>query len=200
MKKILLFTLLIISIFAFFKILERVNNTKIPIATETETPDTETVEPKVTTYLFENLGITLDVPNNLAVTKQPTPNLEDPNKLDSYIFYIQNDMERETLGTKDFQMYGLYQFDLPDVTWEQFSSIKNNPEMYEYINEIEINNIKGYSTQLIGERNNYVYEFHLGNRILRISVSPATEENRVVAEEIINTMKLEMEPTQEMLN
>ncbi len=79
-------------------------------------------DPASKRYSFDQLGISLEVPSELYVFKDPNVNYDDPSKLDGYLFYIQNYGYREGPHTGDFQMYGLLQYDLFPISWEQFAS------------------------------------------------------------------------------
>lgn len=143
------------------------------------------IQQDIITVPFEELGITMDVPIDLELVKTPYFVNESNSELESYTFYLQ---ERKETGEIGFQIYGLYQFSLPEVTWEELSKIEEDDENYEYVNEIEINGLKGYETKLTGERGNYVYMFLLDNRVLRIAVSPGTISSKERADIIINTL------------
>jgi len=150
------------------------------------TEQTVSMEPK--TYDFSELGISLEVPAALEVSKEPIPNLDDSSKLDAYTFTIQNHPDSKGLGTKDFQIYGLYQFDLPKITLEQFDTIKTDPEGFSYVTEFDVDGLKGFEAQYDGGRNNYIYFFYLKEQVLRITVSPATPGNKDIAEGILRTL------------
>lgn len=158
------------------------------------TPISETPEQKpasnsvaaTTAHEFREIGITMNIPDNLEVIKNSVFNPDTPQELESYIFYIQ---DYTKAGAIDFQIYGLYQVSTPAITWEQLSEVKNDTTTYKYVKEIEINGLKGFETQLNGERGNYVYLFHLNGRVLRVAVSPATEQYRQATDEIIGTIK-----------
>lgn len=140
-------------------------------------------------YEFKELGISLVVPPDLYVVKEPLVSLDDPSRLDSYLFYIQNYGGNEGLGADYFQMYGLLQYDLPSTTWEEFSQIQDNTTEYAYINPLEINGVRGFEGQFSGTRNRYTYMFYLDGRVLKIAVADPTPENKVLADEIISTLE-----------
>ncbi len=146
--------------------------------------------PDSSTYVFDELGISLDVPAGLNVEKAPIVNPDDNSKLDAYTFYIQKNADQVSPGSDYFQVYGLLQFDLPPLSWEEFSAIQDNPDVYAYVKPIEINGLRGFETQLAGERNNFVYLFYMDGQTLRIAVSSPTMENKALAEKILNTIQL----------
>lgn len=201
-KSILLILILVItSALIYFAISKDNNSNKnidenvTPVAQNEEERDTtanipETNTPPVQTdeiyRVFSEIGVSISVPKELDVIQ--TPNYNDTEaRLDSYTFYIQ---EYQNEGAIDFQIYGLYQFDIPETTWNELSEIKTDTTNYEYVKEISINGIRGYDTKLSGERGNYLYMFLLDNHVLRIAVSPATPENKVRADSIIETLTL----------
>ena len=160
-----------------------------PTPSETSTPADSAAQ----RYTFDELGISLEVPADLYVKKDPIVNLDDSRKLESYLFYIQNYGYPGGPSSGDFQMYGLLQFSLPTVSWDDFAEIQNNSAEYDYVNYIEINGLRGFDTQLAGERNNFVYLFYLDNHVLRIAISSPTPENKALAEQILNTLELNPE-------
>ena len=109
--------------------------------------------------------------------------------MDSYLFYFQNYGYPGGPSSGDFQKYGLLQYNLPPVSWDDFAEIENESEIYEYVNPIEIDGLRGFDTQLAGHRNNYDYLFHIDGRVLRIAVSSPTPENKALAEKILNTLE-----------
>lgn len=141
------------------------------------------------THVFDELGISLEVPADLFVIKEPIFNPDDSSELDAYLFYIQNYGYPGGPSSGDFQVYGSLQFDLPPMSWEEFAVVQDNSGEYEYVKAIEINGLRGFETQLAGERNNFVYLFYLDDHILRIAVSSPTQENKSLAEEILKTIK-----------
>lgn len=159
--------------------------TELPII---EPTDESGAEPDGRTY-FEQLGISLDIPEDLVVIKEPVINLDDPNKLESYLFYIQNYGPEGGPGEDYFQIYGILQYSIPTVAWEEYASDVLNSDMYSYAKEIEVNGLKGLDTQLGGERNRFVYMFSLDGHILSLAVSDPTEENKLLADQIINTLQ-----------
>jgi len=60
--------------------------------------------------------------------------------------------------------------------------------MNAYANEIEINGVRGFDTQLSGQRNRFVYKFYLEGRIFSMAVAAPTEENKVIADQIVSTL------------
>lgn len=162
-----------------------------PVGTERVPSPTGTpAGPNSRTHVFDELGISLDVPAGLYVEKAPIASPDDNSKLDAYTFYIQKNADQVSPGSDYFQMYGLLQFDLPPLSWEEFSAIQDNPDVYAYVNPVEINGLRGFETQLAGERNNFVYLFYMDGQILRIAVSSPTMENKTLAEKILNTIQL----------
>jgi hypothetical protein len=171
-----------------------------PVASETPVPLPQTAEPSSAPAVeptaetpgrtsFGQLGISLLVPEGLVVIKDPIVNLDDPSRLESYLFYIQNDGSTGGLTEDYFQMYGHLQYDLPPVTWEQYKSDILNSDMYSYAQEIEVNGLPGIDSQLGGQRNRFVYHFMLDGQVLSIAVSDATEANKALADQIINTLE-----------
>lgn len=150
--------------------------------------ENDSSEPSTKRYSFDQLGISLEVPAELYVQKDPIVNYDDASKLDSYLFYIQNYGYPGGLSSGDFQMYGSLQFDLPPVSWEQFASNTLNSPNNAYANPIEINGLKGFDTQLSGTRNRFVYLFYINQHFLSIAVSAPTEENKALADQIISTL------------
>ena len=165
-----------------------------PEAGDIETIPTESnpsIDPTKQRVAFEQLGISLEVPLNLYIRKDPEVNFEDSSKLDSYLFYIQNYGIAGGPPSGDFQMYGLLQYRAVPLTWDQFSEIRDNSGgMYQYVNEIEINGLRGFDTQYSGQRNRFVYLFYLDGQVLTIAVSEPTPENKVLADQIISTLEL----------
>jgi hypothetical protein len=141
-------------------------------------------------HMFEGLGISLEIPNELYVRKDPQVKYEDQSKLESYLFYIQNYGYPGGPSSGDFQMYGLLQYNLPPISWEQFSDIQINSTMNAYANYIEVGGLRGYDTQLAGERNRFVYHFYMDGQVLSIAVSQPTQENKAAADQIINSLEL----------
>lgn len=138
---------------------------------------------------FDQLGISLEIPSNLILTKDPIVNFDDSSILDSYLFYIENDREtRETISDY-FQMYGHLQYNHPKISWEDFADIHANSPMYSYANEIEINGLRGFDAQFTGERNRFVYQFYLDGHTLSIAVAQPTEENKMLSDRIIQTIR-----------
>ena len=164
--------------------------TPAPIpATEEIPPTAVQEEPATKLYTFDQLGISLEVPSELYVGKSPGVNYDDPSKLDGYYFYIQNYGFREGPYSGDFQMYGHLQYNLQAITWEELSDNTINSPEYAYANEIEINGLRGFESQFSGVRNRFVYQFLLNGQVFSIYVSQPTEENKVLAEQIISTLQ-----------
>jgi hypothetical protein len=167
--------------------------TSLPSAVETPSAGSSSEDSSgsaTTLQRFEELGISLEVPNDLHVTKEPVVNLDDPSRLDAYLFYIQNYGGNEGPGADYFQMYGHLQYGLPPESWEDFSLVQNNTTEYAYINPIEINGARGFEGQFSGTRNRFIYLFYLDGRVLTIAVADPTPENKVLADEIIQTFQL----------
>jgi hypothetical protein len=141
-------------------------------------------------HMFEGLGISLGIPKELYVRKDPQVKFEDQSKLESYLFYIQNYGYPGGPSSGDFQMYGLLQYNLPPISWEQFSDNQINSTMNAYANYIEVGGLRGYDTQVAGERNRFVYHFYMDGQVLSIAVSQPTPENKAVADQIINSLEL----------
>ncbi len=140
---------------------------------------------------FKELGISMQVPSDLVVIKEPLVNLNDPSLLSSYLFYIQNYGGSEGPGADYFQMYGHLQYDLPSTTWEEFSKVQDNTTEFAYINPVEINGVRGFEGQFSGTRNRYIYMFYLDGRVLSIAVADPTPENKALADEIIRTLEFD---------
>ena len=155
----------------------------------TTAQDEVSPDPAAKRYSFDQLGVSLEVPAELYVYKDPSINYDDPGKLDSYLFYIQNYGYRGGPYTGDFQMYGRLQFDLPAVSWDEFASNQVDSPMNAYANEIEINGVRGFDTQVSGPRNRFFYHFYLEGHILSIAVAEPTEENKTRADQIISTLE-----------
>jgi hypothetical protein len=156
-------------------------------------PTTANEEPLATSttkrYTFEQLGISLEIPMDLYVKKDPIVNYEDQSRLDSYLFYIQNYGYPGGPSSGNFQMYGLLQYNLPPVAWEEFSNNQINSPINAYANYIEVGGLRGYDTQLTGERNRFFYHFYLEGSILSIAVSEPTPENKTLADQIIQSLE-----------
>ena len=145
-------------------------------------------------YIFEELGVSLNIPGNLHVIKSPGFNA-NTGKLESYNFYIQNYGDEGGPATGDFQIYGLYQPDLPEITLEDIAAMKDDTENYVNVKEFLAGTIQGYEARQKGERPNYIYSLLLNGRILKIAVSQGTETNKAAAEKILKTLKV-IEKTQ----
>lgn len=187
MKKsvIVLFILLIITLSSGLYILA----TKQKSTENNQPHENKTVESKtkkITVQEFEAIKITLRVPSDMDVVKEINYTPKDSSNIESYIFYIQDYKEGNEVN---FQIYGIYQLSTPTISYDEFIEIKNDTETYEYVKEIDINGTKGFETLQKGERNNYVYLLHIEERILRLVVSPTSDENKLAAEEIINTLR-----------
>ena len=141
-------------------------------------------------HVFEGLGIALEIPQDLYVRKDPIVNYEDQSKLDSYLFYIQNYGNPGGPSSGDFQMYGTLQYNLPPISWEEFSDNQINSPMNAYANYIEVGGLRGYDTQVAGERNRFVYHFYMEGPVLSIYVAQPTPENKAAADQIINSLEL----------
>jgi hypothetical protein len=170
-----------------------------PAPTITAAPDeaqaTSTLEenqatPSSQRYNFPQLGFSLEVPAELYVMKEPIVNMNDPSKLDSYLFYIQNYGYPGGPNSGNFQMYGHLQFGSPSESWEQFSQVQNDTANYEYVNYIEINGVRGFDAQFSGQRNRFVYMFYLDGHVLTIAVSEPTPENKALSDQIVSTLEL----------
>ncbi|MGD2163762.1 MAG: hypothetical protein PVI81_09110 [Anaerolineales bacterium] len=160
---------------------------------EVRTPTTQEENPSPASsqrYTFDPLGISLEVPAELYVMKDPIVNMNDPSKLESYLFYIQNYGNPGGPNSGDFQMYGHLQLGTPVESWEQFSEVQNDTTNYAYVNYIEINGLRGFDAQFSGQRNRYVYMFYLDGHILSIAVSEPTPENKALSDQIISTLEL----------
>ncbi|GIW69619.1 MAG: hypothetical protein KatS3mg101_0366 [Patescibacteria group bacterium] len=120
-------------------------------------------------YDFDKIGISLSIPENLYVIKTPNYNVET-DKLDSYNFYIQNYGFEGGPATGTLQIYGLYQFDLPETTPEELEKIKEDTQNYLYVKEFTAGPLSGLETQQKGDRPNFVYLLLLNGRVLRVSV------------------------------
>ncbi len=156
----------------------------VPPASSNEAAETPTKN-----YDFDELGISLSIPENLYVIKTPNYNPET-DELESYNFFIQNYCFEGGPATGDLQIYGLYQFDLPETTPEELAKIKEDTQNYSYIKEFTAGPLSGYETRQNGERTNYVYMLLLNGRVLKISVSEPTETNKLIAEKILKSLRL----------
>lgn len=139
--------------------------------------------------VFEQLGISLEIPENLVVIKDPVVDLGNPTELQSYLFYIQNYGPEGGPGEDYFQLYGHLQYDLDPTTWEEYSAGVLGSEMYAYAEEIDVNGLSGIDSQFTGQRNRYVYHFVLDGHVLTMAVADPTEENKALADQIINTLQ-----------
>jgi hypothetical protein len=144
-------------------------------------------------YSFEELGFSLDIPTDLVVIRNPNVNADTPEQLESYLFYIQNYGGPDGESSGDFQMYGHVQFNLPTISWETFSADHLDSPMFDFVYPIELDGLRGFETQLSGQRNNFVYFFLIDGHVLTIAVSAPTDENKELADEILSTLK-EIDP------
>jgi len=158
----------------------------LPTSTIEEPPATGSTQ----RYVFEGLGIALEIPQDLYVKKDPIVNYDDQSKLDSYLFYIQNYGNPGGPSSGDFQMYGLLQYSLPPISWEEFSDNQINSPMNAYANYIEVGGLRGYDTQVAGERNRFMYHLYMDGSVLTIAVAQPTPENKAAADQIINSLEL----------
>jgi hypothetical protein len=171
-------------------------------ATPAPLPPTEEIQPTAAgeddppqptsrRYTFDQLGISLEVPTELYVHKNPGFNYDDPGKLDGYLFYIQNYGQPGGPSSGNFQIYGHIQYSLRPITWEEFAENTINSSTNASVTEIEINGLRGFDTFPSGERKRFVYQFLLNGQVLTLAVSAANEENKVLADQIISTMKFD---------
>jgi len=166
--------------------------TSVPLPPSEEPTSEPAAEPTAESsgrISFDQLGISLEIPEELEVIKDPIVNLDDPSKLQSYLFYIQSYGPSGAPTENYFQMYGHLQYDLPPTTWDEYKNNILNSDMYAYAQEIEVNGLEGIDSQFTGERNRFVYHFLLDGRVLSIAVSDPTEENKALADQIINTLE-----------
>jgi hypothetical protein len=166
--------------------------TSVPLPPSEEPTSEPAAEPAAVNsgrISFDQLGISLEVPEELVVIKDPIVNLDDPSKLQSYLFYIQSYGPNGAPTENYFQMYGHLQYDLPPTTWDEYKNDVLNSDMYAYAQEINVNGLAGIDSQFTGERNRFVYHFLLDGRVLSIAVSDPTEENKALADQIINTLE-----------
>jgi len=156
-------------------------------------PATEEVTESGPTKLvnFDQLGISLEVPRELYVQKDPLVNYDNASLLDSYLFYIQNYGFPEGPHTGNFQMYGHLQYFPHTITWEEFAQGQIDSDMNAYANEIEINGVRGFDTQVAGQRNRFFYHFLINNQVLSIAIAEPSEENKVIGDQIISTLKFD---------
>lgn len=166
------------------------------ITTSTDTsapPDVEDSreeeKPGSKRYRFDQLGISLEIPQELCVIKDPNVKYEDVSKVESYLIYIQNYGCPGGPSSGDFQIYGHLQYSLFPMTWEEFSNNQMNSPNNAYANYIEIGGLRGYDTQLNGPRNRFVYHFFLEGYDLSFSVAEPSVENKATANEIIYTLE-----------
>lgn len=167
--------------------------TPAPMA-PTEEPTLEsTVEPTLAEsdgrVTFEHLGISLIVPEDLLVIKDPMVSLDNPTKLQGYLFYIQNYGPEEGPGEDYLQIYGHLQYGLDLINWEEYAADVLSSEMYAYAKEIVVNGLSGIDSQFSGQRNRYVYHFVLDGRVLTMAVADPSEQNKALADQIINTLQ-----------
>lgn len=160
-----------------------------PTEEPTQEPTADTSAMADDRIIFEQLGMSLEVPDGLFVIKEPIAKPDDPGKMQTYTFFIQNYRPEEGPGEDSFQLYGHLQFDLDPTTWEDYASEVLGSEMYAYTLEIEVNGLPGIDSQFTGQRNRYVYHFVLDGHVLTMAVADPTEENKVLADQIINTLE-----------
>jgi hypothetical protein len=141
-------------------------------------------------HRFEQLGISLEIPNELCVIKNPSVKYEDQSKLESYRFYIQNYGCPGGTTSGNFQMYGLLQYTSLPRSWEEFSNIHVESPNNAYANYIEVGGLRGYDTQMTGQRNRFVYHFYLEGFDLSIYVAEPTSEVKELADQIIQSLEL----------
>jgi hypothetical protein len=175
------------------------------VATESPAPEvspTEEAQPTgsgedpapagdTTKVVFEQLGISLEVPNQLYVQKNPLVSYDDPGRLESYLFYIQNYGQPGGSPSGSFQIYGHLQYNLEPISWDVFAENTLSSSMNAYATEIEVNGLRGFDTQLSGERNRYVYQFLLNGQVLSLAVADPTQENKALADQIISTLQFD---------
>ena len=167
-------------------------NTPAPVAPTEEPAMEPTADASAVAdgrVVFEQLGISLEIPEGLVVIKDPMVDLGNPTELQSYLFYIQNYGPQEGPGEDYFQLYGHLQYDLEPTTWEEYTSGVLGSEMYAYAEEIDVNGLPGIDSQFTGQRNRYVYHFVLDGHVLTMAVADPTEENKALADQIINTLQ-----------
>jgi hypothetical protein len=140
-------------------------------------------------YRFEQLGISLEVPSELCVIKDPDVKYEDQSKLENYVFYIQNYGCPGDTHSGNFQMYGLLQYTSGPISWEEYSNIQLGSPINAYANYIEVDGLRGYDTQLTGQRNRFVYHFYLEGYDLLIAVGEPTVETKELADQIIQSLE-----------
>ena len=180
------------------------NNDQVILSSPTSEsiPATEEVQPTAETseeaesgptkrVIFDQLGISLEVPQDLYVQKDPLANFDNASELDSYLFYIQNYGQPGGPPSGNFQMYGLLQYDLPSISWEEFAQNQIDSDMNAYATEIEINGVRGIETQVAGVRNRFFYHFYLDGSHLSIAVAEPSEENKAIADQIISTLEFD---------
>lgn len=164
-----------------------------PPAPTVELQEISSIEEEVDTgssrlVTFDQLGVSLEVPLDLHVAKDPIVSYDDSGRLESYLFYIQNYGFPGGPPSGDFQIYGHLQYNLPPITWEELAENTLNSPDYAYATEIEVNGVRGFDTQFSGIRNRYVYLFLLEGQVLSLAVADPTEENKTLADQIVSTM------------
>lgn len=178
----LVFILLVLgALFLGIRIKEK--NENVPITTDdriqTETNSMEE-------YTFNELGLALKVPRGFIVTFEPQLNL-DTNTPYAYTFTIQNYTNGPT-DEKNYQLYGLYQFDTEKVDSSILPILKE--EMNEATaNKTTIAGLPAIQGQLKGERQRFVTYIIKDGYLLKLFTSEPTEENRLITEEIISTFQ-----------
>ncbi|MFC2028971.1 hypothetical protein ACFLTX_03485 [Chloroflexota bacterium] len=138
---------------------------------------------------FGQLGISLEIPSDLCVIKSPEVNFEDQSKLNGYTFYIQNYGCPGSANSGTFQMYGLLQYTSLPKTWEAFSTTHIDSPNNAYANYLEVGGLRGYDTQLTGERNRFVYHLFLEGYDLTIAVGEPTSETKILADQIMQSLE-----------
>jgi hypothetical protein len=152
-------------------------------STKQSTPSAKTAETK--TISLTPLGLTLEVPLDMLVKTEPSL---DP--AEAYTFFIQNYTTFNPNSDKNFQMYGIYQTDTAEVTVEEFAKIGSDKENYLYTVETEFNGIKAFDTRHKGERSRYEYILLYRDHLLRIAISEPTDENKEIADKIMETLRV----------
>ena len=155
--------------------------------------DEEADAPSTRLVTFDQLGISLEIPAELYVYKDPQFNYDDVSKLNGYIFEIQNYGYPGGPPSGDFQIYGHLQYSPFPRTWEDLKESTLNSTMNAYATEIEVNGLRGFDTQASGERPRFDYQFLLNGQVLTLAVAAPTEENKALADQIVSTLQFEPE-------
>ena len=161
----------------------------VDVAQPEPTPIETTIILPTQKVAFEQPGISLEIPSELCVIKYPSVNYEDQSKLDGYTFYIQDYGCPGGADSGTFQMYGLLQYDSLPRSWEEFSNTHLDSPNNAYADYIEVDGLRGYDTQLTGQRNRFVYHLYLEGYDLAIYVSEPTLENKELADQIIQSVE-----------